>query len=131
MRVLASVLIAFFSFSAFCLPSGDYSYLPQLPQMFKQCKAHEDKDLNLIDFISDHLINFDCLIDKHTGSDHQKPHTPSLHHSVINIVLISPTDLRFQILKGFVKQAIRSDFIVNPLSKGHTVQVFRPPILAV
>ncbi len=33
-----------------------------------------------MDFITDHLINIDCLTDKHENGDEQKPHTPIPFH---------------------------------------------------
>jgi hypothetical protein len=131
MKTLAYSLVAFYSFAAFCLPAGDLSYLPQLPQMFKHCQSHEDKDLHVIDFITDHLINMDSLFDKHTGGDEQKPHRPSLSRHFSNLVLISPTDLDYHIYINPTQVVFAPDVILNPLSKGHSNQVFRPPILAI
>ena len=44
--------------------------------MYAHCKTTEDKDLSVLDFISDHLINIDGLFDAHNNGDHQKPHKP-------------------------------------------------------
>lgn len=37
---------------------------------------YEDKDLTPIDFITDHLVCLDSLIDSHCNGDEQKPHQP-------------------------------------------------------
>lgn len=74
-------LLAFYSFGIFCLPMGNFSELNDLPAMYQHCKATEDKDMTPLDFITDHLINIDCLFDKHENGDEQKPHTPiQFHH---------------------------------------------------
>ncbi|OJW81790.1 MAG: hypothetical protein BGO69_14890 [Bacteroidetes bacterium 46-16] len=56
---------------------GNFSMLKALPDMYRICKATEDKDMSPLDFITDHLINIDGLFDKHTNGDEQKPHQNS------------------------------------------------------
>lgn len=53
---------------------GDFSMLEDLPDMYRNCKATEDKDMTNFDFLTDHLINIDGLFDKHSNGDKQKPH---------------------------------------------------------
>jgi hypothetical protein len=60
----------------FILPLGNFSILVDLPDMYSHCKTFEDKDLTPIDFITDHLICLDSLIDSHANGDEQKPHQP-------------------------------------------------------
>jgi hypothetical protein len=48
--------------------------MEDLPDMYRQCKTMEDVDMGPIDFLTDHLINFDGAFDKHTNGDQQKPH---------------------------------------------------------
>ncbi|MEI7906689.1 MAG: hypothetical protein WCI84_04960 [Bacteroidota bacterium] len=67
-------LTAYFLFAALCLPCGDFSLLVELPNMYRHCKAAEDVDMGPMDFLTDHLINFDAAFDQHTGGDKQKPH---------------------------------------------------------
>ncbi len=59
---------------------GDFSVLNDIPKMYQHCKATEDKDMTPFDFITDHLINIDCLFDKHENGDSQKPHAPYQYH---------------------------------------------------
>lgn len=54
--------------------------MPGLPDMYRKCKATEDKDMTPIDFITDHLLNIDGVFDKHDNGDEQKPHNPSSIH---------------------------------------------------
>lgn len=67
-------LTGYFLFGSLCLPNGDFSYIVDLPDMYRHCKAAEDHDMGPIDFLTDHLINIDGVFDKHTNGDHQKPH---------------------------------------------------------
>jgi hypothetical protein len=64
----------------FMLPMGDFSALKDLPEQYRHCRDTEDQDMTFIDFITDHLINIDCLFDKHENGDKQKPHSPYQHH---------------------------------------------------
>ena len=60
--------------------------------MYSHCKATEDKDMTPVDFVTDHLVNIDCLFDKHDNGDRQKPHTPiSLTHKQTQTFFLSQT----------------------------------------
>jgi hypothetical protein len=65
-----------FLISTICAPGGDFSLLSQLPVLYEHCKSAEDPDMNLLDFITDHLLNIDGIFDKHLPGDDQKPHQP-------------------------------------------------------
>ncbi len=114
------------------LPNGDFSVLPDLPVMYAHCKATEDKDLSVLDFITDHLINIDGLFDAH-NNDEQKPHKPfNFNHLSNGLILISqvnkPEIIRF---KNVVAIETADEL---PHSKQHFYQsnflssIFRPPI---
>ena len=60
------------------MPMGDFSSITDLPAMYRNCKATEDKDMTPLDFITDHLVDIDCIFDAHENGDEQKPHTPPL-----------------------------------------------------
>jgi len=79
MRIVFITLFGFyFLLGAVCLPGGNFALVGQLPKMYAECKAHEDKDMNLIDFVTDHLICIDAIFDSHQGNDEQKPHEANL-----------------------------------------------------
>lgn len=73
-------LTIFFSFHLFIstavLPLGDLSAIACIPQWYAHCKATEDADMGPIDFITDHLLDFDRVTDAHGDGDHQRPHLP-------------------------------------------------------
>jgi len=81
-RPTCILLLFCFSISIVCIPEADFSLLDQLPAMYYHCKATEEPDMNLIDFITDHLININGILDKHLPGDNQKPHQPFQFHNL-------------------------------------------------
>ncbi len=53
--------------------------------------------MNFIDFIKDHLINIDCLFDKHLPGDDQKPHQPFLFQH-LDFVVFLPSFLQLELI---------------------------------
>lgn len=110
---------------------GDFSMLNDIPEMYRHCKATEDKDMTPFDFITDHLLNIDGLFDKHENGDEQKPHQPIQNHhygqttgSFITYSIISVTQ-QFCVVK--TELLIPSK---NFLPTDHSAKIFRPPISA-
>jgi len=108
---------------------GDFSMLKEIPEMYRHCKATEDKDMTPLDFITDHLINIDGLFDKHENGDAQKPHTPpqTQHQGQTTISFItyfSFSVIPFHPLKA--KPAIPAD---NFSTSDYISNIFRPPIV--
>ncbi len=91
MKVFLSFFLVYWCFGMFISPEGDFSAVSDIPQQYKHCKETEDKDLTVIDFITDHLINVDCLFDEHKNGDEQKPHKSFQYsqHSIISIFVIT------------------------------------------
>jgi len=75
-QIFAYFFVYFYLIGTLLLPMGDFSILVDLPQMYKHCKTYEDKDMTPFDFITDHLVCLDSLIDSHSNGDDQKPHHP-------------------------------------------------------
>jgi hypothetical protein len=135
MKKITSILLLFYySFGILCLPMGDFSTLPDLPKMYQHCKATEDVDMTLIDFVTDHLINIDSLFDNHDNGDEQKPHKTvdfTLHHSVCQIFQEIKT-IEFKNNTQFVSSnQIKISNYKNSLYSFKTIScIFRPPIVA-
>lgn len=132
-RAIIWMMLTYYTLGQFVLPMGDFSVLPDLPAMYQHCKAWEHRDMNPIDFITDHLINMDGLFDAHDNGDEQKPHQPfPLHHSSIQLLYINPglpllqlenkanASEKAQILPVFEDIWRSSEFLGR---------IFRPPIL--
>ena len=129
-KALNIFLLAFYLFGTLCLPMGNFSVIQDLPQMYNHCKTTEDKDMTPFDFITDHLINIDCIFDKHNNGDEQKPHTPiQFHHLQIQTTfivqqfdsLIKKPMLLISKLPICLEICYFSDYISK---------IFRPPIFA-
>jgi hypothetical protein len=113
---------------------GDFSAMGDLPKVYEHCKATEDPDMTLIDFITDHLINIDEIFDKHQIGDDQKPHND------IDFKLGSYIPILFiQEFKSYdfktSKITIESDVVISNYKKSfysfkHILSVFHPPIFA-
>ena len=123
------LLVAYYIFGTLCLPCSDFSALTDLPGMYRHCKATEDKDMTLLDFLTDHLVNVDGIFDKHDNGDEQKPHNaqPSHHQEITVFCSLVFSDYSFAEPLVREKPAVvyrtnfyRSDYIPN---------IFRPPIV--
>jgi len=109
---------------------GDFAILEEIPEMYRHCKATEDKDMTPLDFLTDHLVNIDGLFDKHDDGDEQKPHEShrTKHYQG------QPTVFFATYFSFFIKQVIpvhltpgmRSE---NFLSSDYFSEIFRPPIV--
>ena len=128
-KVVNIFLLAFYSFGTFCLPMGDFSMLQDIPEMYRHCKATEDKDMTAIDFVTDHLLNIDGIFDKHEQGDEQKPHqpNPSQHQgqttfSFVSFFSFSITNFH----KVEAKPIIPTVFF---LPSDYITKIFRPPIV--
>jgi hypothetical protein len=110
---------------------SNFSVLPDLPEMYNDCRLHEDKDMTMVDFFTDHLLNFDGVFDKHENGDEQKPHTPSHKNHISQIILysnINPYCFKKLIVIFFENRKII--FVTNTkIVSNFTSKIFRPPIL--
>ena len=128
-KTVSIFLLVFYSFGTFCLPVGDFSVLKDLPQMYQHCKTTEDKDMTLLDFITDHLINIDGVFDKHDNADKQKPHQPVQYQqdgcSVFSFVSYFPITFT----QFYTKEKKQVAQIHNFIPSGFISTIFRPPIV--
>jgi hypothetical protein len=122
-------LLAFYSFGTFCLPLGDFSVLQDIPEMYRHCKATEDKDMTPLDFITDHLVNIDGLFDKHDKGDEQKPHTPiQFRHSQIQTTFLV-NQFEFSVSKPMPSKNKLPVYSEVFYFSGYISKIFRPPIV--
>lgn len=130
-KALHILLLASYSLGTLFLPLGDFSNLQDIQEMYKHCKATEDKDMTVFDFVTDHLINIDGIFDKHNNGDEQKPHSPiqSQHVSQINTFqAISVFTFKAKIIYPIEKIIfpIHSD---NSFTSDYISKIFHPPII--
>ena len=128
-NLIAIFLLVYFSLGVTCLPLGNFASLGDLPEMYRYCKAFEDKDMDTFDFVTDHLINIDGIFDDHGNGDDQRPHTPfTFHHFtqqhlsvLIQMKLVSTTKADRTKTKSIYSEPLYpSDF---------NSRIFRPPIV--
>jgi hypothetical protein len=134
MKKIAHIfLLIYYTFGTICLPMSDFSTLSNLPKMYEHCKATEDKDMNVLDFLTDHLVNIDGLFDNHENGDEQKPHKTidfTIHNTVCQIFQEINT-IEFKNSNSFVsyKQIKKSNYKNSLYSFNIMASIFRPPIV--
>ena len=122
-------LIAYFLFGSLCLPYCDFSYLVELPEMYRHCKATEDKDMGPIDFLTDHLVNFDGAFDKHDNGDQQKPHQSNQTfraNQTISLFVYHPI---VTVISPLSQKSEHDVFCESLYSFNYISSVFHPPTL--
>ncbi|MEI7801314.1 MAG: hypothetical protein WCI97_01590 [Bacteroidota bacterium] len=130
MKTIFSIsILAYFFLGSMVLPQGDFSVLPQLPKMYQHCKSVEDADMNLVDFVFDHLMGIDGSFDQHENGDHEKPHSTTpfqhqQHQSVYNSVTLIFSH-SYGANENFVATQFSSVFYSGNFSRC----IFHPPSL--
>jgi len=85
--------------------------------------------MTAIDFLTDHLVNIDCLFDNHDKGDQQKPHSPiQIQHNGKTIVSIS---VIYKVTFS-PRTSIKINLTSIPLfflPEGYSLKIFRPPIV--
>lgn len=133
-NIFITINVTFYSFGTIFLPMSDFSVIGNLPKMYQHCRATEDKDMTPIDFITDHLINIDGILDKHQNGDEQKPHK-SLEYNIDHSTFVFIQEFKpfeFKNNKEFVSlDQIKISNYENILYSFNAVfSIFRPPIVA-
>jgi hypothetical protein len=124
-------ILCFYLLGSLLLPMGDFATLQELPQMYHNCKATEDKDMTIFDFLTDHLFNIDSIFDDHKNDD-QKPHqTNQFPHANLTLLFQNNFNFIFQ-----EKRTIQTEIRVLPLYFGIFLKadcifkIFKPPIFS-
>jgi hypothetical protein len=107
------------------LPQGDFAALAELPAMYHHCKTTEDPDLNVVDFVIEHLLN---ITENDNTDEHELPHNPAPSHTVNPSFVYCITEpLRF--LFETVQQAANCEpNYQNPyFSRTGLHRIFQPP----
>jgi hypothetical protein len=131
MRIFLSIFLCYWGFGMLLLPMGDFSAIKDLPGQYKYCKENEDKDMTLIDFITDHLINIDGLFDKHDNGDKQKSHSPA-HYAYHNAPIANVINLKIILVESPIFFEVKSIFNYekdNNYSYNYSTPIFRPPLV--
>ncbi|MEI7596895.1 MAG: hypothetical protein WCK02_14185 [Bacteroidota bacterium] len=130
LKTASAFLVIFYSIGVLVFPLGDFSVLKDLPQIYKHCKFHEDKDMSPVDFITDHLINIDYIFDKHSKGDEQKPNTPTrpFHAQAQILLIINKCEIVFK--KAILCRIQILVYFEQIYSTNFKPEIFGPPIFA-
>ena len=125
---LSLFIVSYYLFGILCLPRCDFSVLTDLPEMYRQCKSTEDKDMGPLDFITDHLLNIDGVFDKHDKGDEQKPHNPLQFRHTLTQTVFFPAQIIASLLipLKFISQHSILEEIFS--LSAYCSPLFRPPI---
>ncbi|MGX7666014.1 hypothetical protein [Flavobacterium pedocola] len=130
-RLIVTALLFYYALGTFVLPMSDFSMVTKLPQMYANCKATEDCDMDTIDFVTDHLLNFDGLFDEHGQDDDQKPHQP-FQNQTITFQLFAPVAFEFTLPKNNIPYIPKNKIPIiskNIVTDNFTSRKLRPPIV--
>lgn len=93
--------------------------------MYHHCKTTEHTDMNPIDFITDHLMNWDGIIDQHHDGDDQKSHQPTPIKGLTYTYFVSVSWLSlpqlcltiYELKKGFFHLLRKTTVYISALDK--------------
>lgn len=126
-RSFGLCLLICYTAGVLVLPGGDLGIMAELPAMYRQCKATEHHDMTLLEFVTDHLLPFDSMVDPHPPGDQQRPHKPMHHRAGTNpyAPLTKPPTAMATVPSALPQEQLpelRALYHFDPL-----VAVFRPP----
>jgi hypothetical protein len=127
-RFLGLILFSYFLSGTLLLPQGDFATLPDLPKMYAHCKETEDHDLDIPDFIEEHLLMMDDLMGEPPEPD-DKPHQPvQFHHIYAPVTVAAGQNFKVTVLAlpQIKQQAPITDEVYL---SDYPTSVFRPPIV--
>jgi hypothetical protein len=130
MKIFLSIFVCYWAFGMLLLPMGDFSALKDLREQYKHCKQTEDKDMTLVDFITDHLINIDGVFDNHDNGDKQKSHSP-IHYAHHNITIAIVISYKINIVEAPVFFRLKTIFNYEKnknYSYNYSTLIFHPPL---
>ena len=126
-KLLCILTLVYYSIGSLILPVSDFSIIPELSQLYTHCKTTEDKDMNFVDFITDHLMNIDGIFDQHDNGDEQKPHENKTHQ-VNSTFIFLPVPVNVPLIVKTTSSSEKIHFTDNKYCFDFVGSVFRPPI---
>jgi len=135
LKKFASIgLVTFYLLGTLVLPLGDFSVVKGLPAAFQHCKATENKDLNVFEFLAEHVCGIGQLIEEtehefELDKDGDKPHAPiqfSFEQQQIICFYQQVKVLAIKPVSELLPVSVLNDkvYISDYISK-----IFRPPIV--
>lgn len=128
-RLVTIFLLAYYGFGTVLFPMGDLSYIKELPQMYNHC-ATEDADIDICDFVFEHLLNIHDEDD--AEQEHDKPHQAIYGHAPFQLVATHQQPGRSFAPAPYILWYSKATFPLIPCDAfraGHLSDVFRPPAI--
>ncbi len=125
---------AFYLLGTFILPFGDFSVIKDLPGMFNHCKATEDTDLNVFEFLTEHVSGLGQLIEgnehgEEEGEENDKPHAPVQIHFEQQKVICESQAVTAPAAKPLPLPELRALPTGIAYIADYVSAIFRPPIV--
>ncbi len=102
--------------------------------MFKQCKETEDSDLNVLEFLAEHVSGVGQLVEgnEHDSDDDDgdKPHVPVQFHFEQQQIICIHQQVRTLIIKPLPTLPLNAVVNDKIYISDYISNIFRPPIFA-
>ncbi len=128
LKTLTILLLFYFVAGTMFLPEGDFSTLPDMPKMYADCKTKEDPDMDIADFMTEHLFACDALFGQEAPEPNEKPHQPIQFHHQFAQIVITAKQFNMELLQTVMAEHQLTALVDDVYLSGYTVSVFRPPI---
>lgn len=129
MRVLAHILMFLHGLSFLLQPLGNPASM-NFRDMYQQCRI-EDHDITPLDFVFEHLLNFECVINYFEG-ENEEEHQPS---QTIELSTPIAVTIPKSVSINFSQQSycpVRAIYVVHNTgfrSSNFNTEIFHPPIV--
>jgi len=128
-KIIFILTSVYFLAGTILLPQGDFSALSQLKGMYHHCKTIEDPDIDLADFITEHLLNLDDMgEEKEEADEHELPHNSMPFHTTtagIFYYVNEPENIPFKKAQAVVPDQF--GYHSPYFSRLNTHRIFQPP----
>ncbi len=124
-------LLTYYSLGIVYFPMCDFSMIKDLPKIYQHCKLTEDANLTVVDFFTEHLIDFDKLLDEKETNHQEKPHQNQAQHisnSFVQVITAQPTTILKQFLYHRLSEKKYSKYF-NNYSFIFNGEILHPPIV--
>ena len=110
---------------------GDFAVIGELPQLYRHCQATEDADIDVIDFVTEHLTSVGCVLDglEQDEHEHDQPHVPltASYQHIIAYRHSSMVRLPLTPLPPMAR-AVKYPPVSSKTLADYATEILRPPI---
>jgi hypothetical protein len=123
-------MLTYFVLGTLLLPQGDFAALADLPRMYQHCKDTEDPDMDIPDFIVEHLMQIDDDMGEAEDSDKgERPHQPVQFNHLSAPVSITVRQVAIKIVLPTTDKRDKLIISNDVYLSDYPASVFRPPII--